>query len=678
VGRRWTAALAAALVVCGLATGASAAPTTAGDPDPAFLDGGVALIGPGAEVRDLVVDGSGRIVACGRLGHDAFVSRFTEEGEPDPTFGDDGLVVLPQGPATDATACAARADGRVYVAVGVGAHGSLVRLRDDGERDLTFGAGFGSVALDRRPRDVILDGTGALVPSTRSTFIADPGMVAVERFTDTGTPDPDYGVAGTAWIPDGRPTTFSLHGIDAARQPDGSLSLVIHATDEGWVARLDPSGRIIEPAPGVPVVPLGVSPYDAAFDTAGRILVLTHTGQRAVVVRYTADGTRDLAYVAAPLAMRGYAVAVAPDGSTYVGGHVPFDGYWANDAVLARLTPAGALDTTFGDGGYVVEDLDVVEAVLAITFDGTGRLVVGGWARGESAGDLPWGFVTRYLATPLPAPPPPPGPTPPGPTPPGPTPPGPTPSAPPRGYWMLSEIGDVYAFGSVPHLMDWRVPAPIVDIEPSPSGNGYWLLNANGVVVQSGDAADLRVLQFPNLGAGERAAALSATPSGTGLWIFTTWGRVITVGDAPHLGDMAGTPLNGPVLDGAVSPTGQGYWMVGSDGGIFSFGDARFFGSMGGEPLNAPVQSLVPTATGHGYWLVASDGGIFAFGDAAFRGSMGAVPLNRPVTGMVRFGDGYLMVGEDGGIFNFSSEPFLGSLGADPPDSPIVAVAGHV
>jgi hypothetical protein len=243
------------------------------------------------------------------------------------------------------------------------------------------------------------------------------------------------------------------------------------------------------------------------------------------------------------------------------------------------------------------------------------------------------------------------------------------------GYWMVTADGSVFAFGGVPHHGNaTKTPgAEIVDIEPSPSGRGYWTLDTAGKVSAFGDAA-LGISDRRALNAGERVTALSATPSGHGYWLFTTQGRVFTFGDAPHLGDMTGTRLNGPVLDSVPTLSGLGYYMVASDGGIFTFGDAVFRGSMGGRRLNAPVQSLVPAGNGAGYWLVASDGGIFAF-DAPFRGSMGSVPLNRPVTGMVRLGDGYLMVGEDGGIFNFSSQPFHGSLGADPPASPVTSVA---
>ncbi|MDQ1568419.1 MAG: hypothetical protein QOF96_3299, partial [Actinomycetota bacterium] len=245
------------------------------------------------------------------------------------------------------------------------------------------------------------------------------------------------------------------------------------------------------------------------------------------------------------------------------------------------------------------------------------------------------------------------------------------------GYWMLGSGGHVYPFGeAVDHGNADGTVAPgarAVHLEPTPSGNGYWIVDTAGRDTTAGDARALGGASA--LPAGESVTSLSATPSGNGYWLFTNRGRVLTFGDATNDGDMTKTRLNGPVLGSIATPSGKGYYMVASDGGIFAFGDAAFHGSTGSIHLNAPVQSLVPTPDGGGYWLVASDGGIFAFGDAPFRGSMGGKALNKAVVGMVGYADGYLMVGSDGGIFDFSAKPFLGSLGANPPSLPITAVA---
>ena len=83
-------------------------------------------------------------------------------------------------------------------------------------------------------------------------------------------------------------------------------------------------------------------------------------------------------------------------------------------------------------------------------------------------------------------------------------------------------------------------------------------------------------LQLPVVG-------IEATPTGGGYWLVASDGGVFCFGDARFRGSMGGEPLNRPIVDIARTPTGAGYWLVASDGGVFCFGDARFFGSTGGE-----------------------------------------------------------------------------------------------
>jgi hypothetical protein len=156
---------------------------------------------------------------------------------------------------------------------------------------------------------------------------------------------------------------------------------------------------------------------------------------------------------------------------------------------------------------------------------------------------------------------------------------------------------------------------------------------------------------------------IESSRTGRGYWLVAADGGVFAFGDAPFRGSTGGLRLNHPIVDLARTPTDAGYWLVASDGGVFCFGDARFHGSMGGERLNRPIVGMAATPTGRGYWLVASDGGVFCFGDAPFAGSTGDIRLNRPVVGMAATptGKGYWFVAGDGGIMAFGDAHFLGS-----------------
>lgn len=163
------------------------------------------------------------------------------------------------------------------------------------------------------------------------------------------------------------------------------------------------------------------------------------------------------------------------------------------------------------------------------------------------------------------------------------------------GYWAVGSDGKVYKFGDAPEMGSPSAGVPMVDVEASRFGKGYWTLDEKGVVAAFGPvrygsvaAADLKV--------GERATSLSGTPTGSGYWVFTNRGRVFAFGDAgKSIGDVSTIKLNGEILDSAATPSGKGYYMVGSDGGVFTLGDAHYEGSMGGVVLG-PLDFDVSTS----------------------------------------------------------------------------------
>ncbi len=179
------------------------------------------------------------------------------------------------------------------------------------------------------------------------------------------------------------------------------------------------------------------------------------------------------------------------------------------------------------------------------------------------------------------------------------------------------------SFGSPAEL---ALRFPLVGLAPTPTGNGYWLVAADGGIFAYGDAVFFG--STGNLTLNQPIVGMAAHPAGKGYWFVAADGGIFAFGDARFFGSTGSQVINQPIVGMAASPTGNGYWLVARDGGIFAFGDARFFGSTGGSPLLAPVVGVAATPSGSGYWLAARDGGIFAFGDAAF--------LGRPVTqGMV-------------------------------------------
>jgi hypothetical protein len=200
-----------------------------------------------------------------------------------------------------------------------------------------------------------------------------------------------------------------------------------------------------------------------------------------------------------------------------------------------------------------------------------------------------------------------------------------------------------------------------VDIESTPSEQGYWMASADGGVFTYGDAQF-----YGSAGAWNLAAPvldMAPRPDGSGYWLVGADGGVFSFGASTYYGSLAGAALNGPVASIVSTPSGNGYWLVATDGGVFAFGDAVFYGSAASTPLSAPVISMTPTPSGNGYWLAGTDGGVFAFGDAVFYGSAGGIRLAAPVLGIEAngSGNGYWLFASDGGVFAYGDAPFYGS-----------------
>ncbi|HTW09032.1 MAG TPA: S53 family peptidase [Acidimicrobiales bacterium] len=205
---------------------------------------------------------------------------------------------------------------------------------------------------------------------------------------------------------------------------------------------------------------------------------------------------------------------------------------------------------------------------------------------------------------------------------------------------------------------------------------GYWVVSQSGDVAAFGSALSYGSL---NPKPGTTVMAIAATPDDKGYWLLASNGRVGAFGDAQYYGQPASRLGRATAVGIAASPDGRGYWVATGAGRVYAYGDARPLGSAAGLHLERPITGIAAAPQGMGYWLVGADGGVFGFGDAAFNGSLAGVPLNGPVVGISAGGgkDSYRLVGADGGVFTFGTA-FYGSLGADPPGAPVVGIAASV
>jgi uncharacterized delta-60 repeat protein len=214
-----------------------------------------------------------------------------------------------------------------------------------GNLDRSFGGGLVTHSLGGSDSYPTIEGIA--VQPDRKIVVASRsprGDVLLARYLPNGSPDPSFGKAGYA------ETGFPYLGIaqGVALQPDGKIVVAgIGVMGEFMVARYNRNG----------------SP-DTTFGTNG----ITYTA-----IPEPMDTRPDA---------RANAVAVLPGGEILVAGTVQWTGsdplVPPSSFALARYTPGGSLDPTFGDGGIVQTAFSGEDTLAGIAVQPDGKIVATG------------------------------------------------------------------------------------------------------------------------------------------------------------------------------------------------------------------------------------------------------------------------------------------------------------
>lgn len=144
-----------------------------------------------------------------------------------------------------------------------------------------------------------------------------------------------------------------------------------------------------------------------ALQPDGKIVVAGVSDNKFAVVRYGIDGSLDSTFgeggavttSIGDTASAG-AVALQPDGDIVVGGSASFHGAGADDFALARYTPNGTLDATFGNQGVVTTrfpgQFGSDSHLAAILINPNGKIVGVGETTKECSGCLSRVALARY------------------------------------------------------------------------------------------------------------------------------------------------------------------------------------------------------------------------------------------------------------------------------------------
>jgi uncharacterized delta-60 repeat protein len=389
---RTVPALVIAVLLTALSGLAHAAP---GDLDPSFDGDGMRTFGANAgdTAKAVLVQPDGKLVLAGYGGANFAVARLNPDGISDLSF-DGGMTGVDFGDFDFGNAAALQPDGKIVVAGHTEANRDIAvaRFNPDGSLDTTFDPGgtdgpgkkvFGYGGFDSA-NAVLVQPDGKVVVAG-----AGNGDVAVTRLNPDGSFDTSFDGDGTAGADFGGPD----YGYAVALQPDGRIVVAGSAGGEDvGVARFNPAGPADDTLDtsfgGNGTKRFGYGGYDAAHAALvqpdGRIVLLGDGGPdgKIAVTRLRPNGSFDdgfgdggTVWVDFGGLNFGRAAALQRDGKIVVAGERSGD---EHDFAIARLQPAGALDTTFGGDGRTTVDFGGEDSGFSVALQADGRIVVAG------------------------------------------------------------------------------------------------------------------------------------------------------------------------------------------------------------------------------------------------------------------------------------------------------------
>ena len=385
------------VLAIGQLIGMESAHGAAGSLDPTFGTGGVAITNLGlGGVNSIRLQSTGDIIVLVLAPASNEVLRYTTEGELDTNFGNNGVAV-----AIGGSMSIAASDQIVVAGIGTDRNNSQIaleveRLNANGSIDTTFGNnGLALADLGNRSpfNSVVLtepDGSVLACASLFPTGRRGPSQIALAHFTSSGALDTSFGSGGSVIAnPPGACDALALLSNGNILVLAGQA--VAEYTSKGSVLPTISAAKIAatEPASAFNVFQSEDGDYLYAFDLFVGEESRGHDSS-VEVQRFTENGTPDATFAnpsfhfippgGPEIQAVVQGVAVAPNGDIVVVGsqtHFTQPGPITSNG-LARLTSAGALDPTFGNGGLLANVLPTDAGLSAVIVQPDGNIVTAG------------------------------------------------------------------------------------------------------------------------------------------------------------------------------------------------------------------------------------------------------------------------------------------------------------
>jgi uncharacterized delta-60 repeat protein len=437
-GIRWSPRFLAIATIIVIASSSSAF-GQAGTLDSTYGTGGIATVfsrANGNLLTAAAIQADDKIVMGGSAPGDVLV-RLNTNGGLDTSFGTNGVVSRDFGVLGPIVAVVIQPNQQI-LAFASGFEGAAIgRFNPDGSLDTTFGnGGFAtSRALDSGPSFLSV----MAVQPNGAILVTGNGVLG--RFTSSGQPDATFGTNGLAPMTNKIATAIALQsdgkilvttGIAPAPELFGAPPLP--APSAGSISRYTSTGSLdtnfgiagsvacAASAAGIALQPNGKSVVVGTL-TSGLALEANGSNNQLgfAAVRYNANGSIDTTFNPGLGIGSGggvvtgfgssfqfgspFGVAIQSNGDIVLGGEAGnghSQGYLLNSSSfgLTRYTPAGQLDTSFGNNGIVTTTLSSnLSFVNVVLLQSDGKIVAVGNTGTAGESSFSASFVAaRYLA----------------------------------------------------------------------------------------------------------------------------------------------------------------------------------------------------------------------------------------------------------------------------------------
>ena len=322
-------------------------------------------------------------------------SAHADAGAPDPNFGTAGVLRMETSGLQPETGAALQADGKLIV-TGGGVNDAIARIRrlkDNGTPDGDFGDA-GTVTIDGTGTDRL---NAVLVqPDGKILVGGSSGNSAVlYRFSDRGAPDQGFGNGGKVTLPALR--VGAETALDIAVR-DGKIVAVGQSELKAAVWKRNLADGSADVAAVIPITGGGDNPFGdravgVAIQADGRIDVAGSTSAsfNGFVARLNTGLGLDPTFQGGLVQLNNGAIdteasiALQADGKIVVAGRTTSGFNDPGNIIVTRLTTGGVPDQTFNGNGVRVIDSGGDEGASRILVQPDGKLVIVGSTLGVTA-----------------------------------------------------------------------------------------------------------------------------------------------------------------------------------------------------------------------------------------------------------------------------------------------------